>query len=122
MIRFATWLHAWKDRHDQHAALAQLTDRDISDMGLDRAEAMALIDGPADIPERVADMASVFGLPVDAVQRSRAVALDMFQTCANCPDREGCARGLAGDAAARAAVAADCPNRATFQAMAARGA
>lgn len=120
MNRFTTWLHAWKDRHDQHAALAQLTDREIADMGLDRAEALALIDGPADIPDRVADMASVFGLPPDAVQRSRDVALDIFQTCANCPDRDACARGLAGDAAARAAAAADCPNRATFQALAPR--
>ena len=104
-----TRLRALLDRYAQMKTVEALTYRDLDDLGMTRAQVMAFVTMPADVPDRVARMAAIFGIPEAELKVNHADYLELLGACGHCPDRAACARLLhKGDA--RPQDAAFCPN------------
>ncbi|ESW60198.1 MAG: hypothetical protein Q27BPR15_13260 [Rhodobacter sp. CACIA14H1] len=102
-------IRALLDRWHQLKTVEQLTDRDLDDLGMTRAQIQAFVTMPADVPDRVARMAALFGIPEADLKANHADYLELLGTCAHCTERTACAR-LLHTSGARAQEATFCPN------------
>lgn len=98
-----------------------LTERDLDDLGLNRAQMLALAWLPQDAPDRMAQMAAHYGLDRTALQDDRATFLNLLGTCGTCHDRAACADLLARSGPLSRAETGFCPNAGQFAAMAESG-
>lgn len=105
-----TRLRALIDRWHQLKTVEALTDRDLDDLGMTRAQIQAFVTMPADVPDRVARMAAIFGIPEADLKANYADYLELLGTCGHCPDRAACSLLLHKGDIARPADATFCPN------------
>ncbi len=103
-------IRALLDRWHQLKTVDSLTDRDLDDLGMTRAQIEAFVTMPADVPDRVARMAAIFGIPEADLKANHADYLELLGTCAHCPDRSTCATLLHKGQLAQPADATFCPN------------
>jgi hypothetical protein len=89
-----------------------LTDRDLEDIGISRAQMLDFLRMPEDINERVIAMGAIFGVPAADLKRDYGLWLDLLTTCGHCTDRAACSRAL--DRGADPADCGFCGNRAAF--------
>lgn len=106
------------DRLDQLKQVDALSDHDLADLGMTRAQVTAFATMPADVPDRVTAMAAIFGIPADALKANRADYLELLGTCADCRHRAKCGRLLQDAPLAAPAEAAFCPNAPLYTAQA----
>ena len=104
-----TRLRAVLDRHAQLKTVEALTDRDLDDLGMTRSQIAAFVLMPSDVPDRVARMAALFGIPESELKANHADYLERLGTCAHCTERSACAH-LLHRADARPQDASFCPN------------
>lgn len=105
-----TRLRALIDRYAQLKTVEALTDRDLDDLGMTRAQIEAFVTMPADVPDRVARMAAIFGIPESDLKANHADYLELLGTCAHCPDRAACSLLLHKGDLAQPKDATFCPN------------
>jgi uncharacterized protein YjiS (DUF1127 family) len=103
-------IRALIDRWHQIKSLDTLTDRDLADLGMSRAQVEAFILMPQDVPDRVARMAAIFGIPEVELKANHTDYLELLGTCAQCRDRAACALVLQKGDIARPKDADFCPN------------
>ena len=84
-------IRALLDRWHQLKTVDSLTDRDLDDLGMTRSQIEAFVTMPADVPDRVARMAALFGIPEADLKANHADYLELLGTCAHCRDRAACA-------------------------------
>lgn len=102
-------IRALIDRWQQIKTVEALTDRDLSDLGMTRAQILAFIRMPSDVPERVARMAARFAIPETDLTSDHALYLELLGTCATCTERSACAHLLLGSSTTTG-DATLCPN------------
>lgn len=96
-----------------------LSDRDLDDLGMSRAQVEAFVRMPRDTADRMAYMAANFGITEDDLKADYAAYLELLGTCGHCQDRAACAVVLAKGDLARPSDCAFCPNASAFAGMAA---
>jgi hypothetical protein len=95
-----------------------LTDRDLDDIGISRAQMLDFLRMPEDINERVLAMGAIFGVPAADLKRDHGLWLDLLTTCGHCTDRAACSHAL--DQGADPAECGFCGNRAAFSDLSAK--
>ena len=110
------------DRLDQLKQVDALSDHDLHDLGMTRAQVTAFATMPADVPDRVSAMAAIFGIPANELKANRADYLELLGTCADCRQRAKCARVLHDTSLAQPADATFCPNAPVYTAKATQAA
>ncbi|MBC2834275.1 DUF1127 domain-containing protein [Paragemmobacter straminiformis] len=103
-------IRAFLDRWHDLKSVDALSDRELDDLGMSRAQIAEFIAIPADVPDRIARMAAVFGIPEAELQARRADYLELLSTCHHCPDRAACTLALHKGDIRSPADAAFCPN------------
>jgi hypothetical protein len=106
MAGLLQWVGKWfQDRQ----YLQCLSDVQLPDIGISRADLMAAMAAPKDTPERMQSMAAAHGLPRDAVDKEHWRSLDIARACGQCRERAICKRWLNGQ---EGKIGADafCPN------------
>jgi hypothetical protein len=111
-------IKALVDRWHDLREVESLTDRDLEDLGMSRAQVLHFTRMPYDVADRVAHMAAVFGLTEDELQKDYGAYLDLLDTCGGCTERGPCARILASGQASPDRCLF-CPNAPAFAAAAA---
>lgn len=96
-----------------------LSERDLSDIGLSRAEVIDFVQMPVDSPRRLAAMAEIFGLTEAELRAEHEAYLDLLRNCGHCGARRACSETLAHANQARPADCGFCPNAAEYAARAA---
>jgi hypothetical protein len=91
-----------------------LSDRDLTDLGINRDQLLAFLRMPQDITERVTAMAAIFGVPQAELKRNYPQWIDILTTCGHCSDRTACRKVLDKGSAARPEEAPFCGNREVF--------
>lgn len=94
-----------------------MSDRDLDDLGMSREQVRAFALMPADVPDRVAAMGRIFGLPEAELKRDHAMWIELLETCGHCSDRGACGLALAQGTLTRAADCGFCRNRGNFFAL-----
>lgn len=84
-------IKALVQRWNEVREVSALTDRDLSDLGMSRAQVEAFVRMPQDVPDRVVAMAQIFGLSEADIKANHAEWLDLLETCGSCHDRDACA-------------------------------
>ena len=84
--RIKALLDRWQDVREVSA----LSDRDLDDLGMSRAQVEAFVRMPHDVPDRVIAMARIFGLDEVEVKANHAEWLDLLEVCGTCHDRGAC--------------------------------
>jgi Domain of unknown function (DUF1127)/Family of unknown function (DUF6455) len=111
--RIKTLLHRWSEFKEVNA----LTDRDLADLGLSRAQVVAFTQMPSDISDRVAAMGAIFGIPEVDLKRDHAQWVDLLETCGPCSHRAACSAVLAKADQSHPSDCSFCLNRESFAAM-----
>ncbi len=96
-----------------------LTDRDLDDLGMTRAQVTKFALMPHDVPDRLAAMAAIFDLSAADLKRDYTAYLDLLGTCGSCRDRAACTRVLARGDLSKPADCGFCPNAESFAELAA---
>lgn len=109
MERFLMLFRRSRDRNE----LMALSDRELADLGVSRAQALELVNLPDDVPARVAAMGRLFGLGEAELTANRDLWHELLETCHHCAALPTCARFMASGAP-EPANAGFCPNRAEF--------
>ena len=78
------------ERWNEVREVGALSDRDLDDLGMSRAQVEAFVRMPHDVPDRVIAMARIFGLDEAEVKANHAEWLDLLETCGTCHDRGAC--------------------------------
>lgn len=102
-------------RHEDLETVAALSDRELADIGITREQALHLVALPQDVTERVVEMARIFGVPEDELQRNRAEWVEMLQVCDTCQHLPACQHLLQVSEFATPEAAGFCPNKANFE-------
>jgi len=105
-----TRLRALLDRWNQLKTVEALSDRDLQDLGMTRAQVEAFVTMPRDVPDRVARMAAIFGIPEADLKANHDEYLELLGTCAHCADRAACSLLLHKGDLAQPKDATFCPN------------
>lgn len=114
--RLRTLLHTLRSLDE----IDGLSDRDLADISLSRAEVADLARMSAAIPARMARMAAVFGVSEADLTADRATAVEATQRCAHCGAARTCAHQFAEGTVTVEAAAGYCPNAALYRDLAAR--
>ncbi|MCW1931790.1 DUF6455 family protein [Pararhodobacter zhoushanensis] len=101
-------------------AIAEMSEADLADMGVSRAQAQALAAVEDSVPVRLAEMARSQHVPETVLARDRDSWHELVHRCAECHDVPACERYLAREEGMDAESVAFCPNMAMFNALAAR--
>ena len=96
----------------------RLTDRELEDLGMTRAQVLHFVRMPSDVPDRVAAMAQIFKLSPEDVKANHGRYLDLLDTCGTCGHRRACKLVLGQGDTARATDVGFCPNAPEFRSMA----
>ncbi|MCA2012582.1 DUF6455 family protein [Pararhodobacter sp. CCB-MM2] len=118
-MKMERFLHLFRVSRDLHEIEA-MSARELADLGVTRAEAMELAALPDDVPQRVTEMARVFGLDPSEVMQDRRVWHELLQNCHHCHDLGTCHRFMAReekDEPVDTTTLTFCPNRRTFDAL-----
>ena len=99
--------------------IASLRDRDIEDIGLDRATLEDIAHLPEDVPDRMVAMAGVHGLRAEDLRSDWGRYLDLVRTCGHCRVRARCGRTLAATWGPSPEGVRFCPNAQAYAALAA---
>lgn len=91
-----------------------LTDRDLMDLGMTRAQVETFARMPLDVADRVTAMATNFGISAADLKTNYPEYLDLLTACGRCHDRAACGLVLAKGELARPSDAAFCPNAPVF--------
>lgn len=116
--RIKALIHRWDEIREVDA----LSDRDLDDIGLSRAQLEDFVRMPHDIDQRVTAMAAVFGVDETELRRDHGQLLDMLHTCGHCKDRGACALVLERAELSRPRDADFCPNAGDFTRLAQKSA
>ncbi len=95
-----------------------MTDRDLSDLGVTRAQLLNFVKMPEDVLGRMGKMANVFGADLREIQNHRDSYLDAVEACHSCDAQKICRKTLAaqGPSRPRAEDIDFCPNAALYAA------
>ena len=96
------------------AEVAMLSDRELTDLGVSRDQAMQLAALPDDVPGRVAAMGRIFGLSEAELTRDRAQWTGLLTVCQSCRELRACRKLLDRADSASPADAGFCPNWTEF--------
>jgi hypothetical protein len=88
-----------------------LTERDLDDLGMSRAQVYEFLRMPRDIADRVMAMGAIFGVPEADLKRDHGQWVDLLTVCGHCADRGACDKVLARAAEADPARVDFCGNR-----------
>lgn len=113
-------LRAVLQRMSETAEVNALTDHDLDDLGLSRAQLLAFLRMPRDLSERVTAMGEIFGVPKEDLKRDYAQWIDLLTVCGHCTERGLCASVLDKGSAAHASDCGFCGNKGSFAGLAAR--
>ena len=106
-----------KELHSRIKALAEidnLSESDLTDLGLNRDQMRMLVAIPRDVGDRVAAMARLFGVDPAGLQADRSEFVDVLAKCSQCQVLGQCAHELAKGDAADPENCGFCVNAATF--------
>ena len=106
------------DRWKEVREVGALTDRDLDDLGMSRAQVEAFVRMPHDVPDRVIAMARIFGLNEAEVKDNHAEWLELLETCGTCHDRGACKLVLERGELSRPQDCSFCLNAHSFDAKA----
>lgn len=106
------------DRWNEVREVSALTDRDLDDLGMSRAQVEAFVHMPHDVPDRVVAMARIFGLSEAEVKADHAEWLELLETCGTCRDRGACKLVLERGDLSRSHECGFCLNTHAFEAKA----
>lgn len=106
---FAKW-HEIKE-------IEALTNAELDDLGMTREQVEFFVRMPADVPARMAKMASVFGLSEDQLKANQAEYLDLLNVCGHCGARKACGKLLSHADTASRDETGFCPNAGTYTNM-----
>ena len=95
-----------------------LSDRDLDDLGMTRAQLLDFLAMPRDIDQRVTAMGAIFGLSERALKHDHGLWVELLSSCGQCADRAACGKLLAKGDAAAPSEAVFCANRDTFAELA----
>lgn len=112
--RIKTLVQRWNEVREVDA----LSDRDLSDLGISRAQVEAFVRMPQDVPDRVLAMAGIFGLSEAEVKANHAEWLDLLETCGSCHERSRCSTVLERGDLSRPCDCGFCLNAECFSAKA----
>lgn len=101
-------------RYRDLSVIAELSERELADIGVSREQALHLAAMPRDVPGRITAMARIFGIAEEALQRDRAAWMEMLEVCDGCRELPACRRLLMLGDFATPEEAGFCPNRACF--------
>lgn len=110
--RIKALMHRWQDLKE----IAQLSQRDLDDLGMTRDQVEAFARMPQDVPDRVVAMAQIFGLTEAQVRADGDRYHELLHTCGQCKDRRNCSKVLERGALAKPSDAAFCMNKTSFAA------
>lgn len=96
----------------------QLSDMELDDLGMTRAQVLRFVRMPHDVPDRVAAMAQIFGIPEADVKANHGRYMDLLDTCGTCGHRSACKMVLKQGDSARATDVGFCPNAPEYRSMA----
>ena len=96
MTGLSHWVGRWLQKHQERQYLHRLTDLELKDAGLSRADFMTALAAPADTRQRMLSMAAAYGLPGVALDNEHWRALDIARACGQCGERAKCRRWLTG--------------------------
>ena len=113
MERFRALFRRSRDQHD----LMAMSDRELADLGVSRAQALALSRLPDDVPGREQAMGRIFGLSEAELSENREVWHELLQSCNHCAALPQCARYMAGPSQLRHETGF-CPNHGQFGVLA----
>lgn len=108
-------IKALLDRWHEVREVSALTDRDLTDLGMSRAQVEAFVRMPHDVPDRVIAMARIFGLDEAEVKANHAEWQDLLEVCGTCHDRGACKLVLERGELSRPQECSFCLNAHTFE-------
>lgn len=88
--RVRTLIHRLKEVSEVN----NLSERDLHDLGISRAQLLKFLDMPRDINDRVKAMAAIFGIPETTLKADQGQWLDLLTTCGQCSDQQACSHAL----------------------------
>ena len=107
-------IKALHQRRMNFREVAGLSNRELDDLGMTRAQIEAFVGMPQDVPDRVTAMARIFGLSDAEIKAENAQYADLLVTCGGCKDRKACKTVLSLGDEAHPEDAAFCLNSANF--------
>ena len=112
--RIKSLIHRWDEIREVDA----LSDRDLDDIGLSRAQLEDFVRMPHDIDQRMSAMAAIFGVDEATLRADHGQLIELLHTCGHCQDRGACALVLERGELSRPRDAEFCPNATDFTQMA----
>lgn len=109
-------LKAMVEHRREHAEIAQLSERDLDDLGLTREQLLNVVDTPEDVSRRMLQMAARHGISEEELENYRQDFAVLLGTCAHCHSVGTCGRMLA-DPTEPAEAATFCPNHKDYLAL-----
>lgn len=109
-------LKAMVEHHREHLEIAQMSDRDLDDLGLTREQLIHVVDTPEDVSRRMLQMAKRHGISEEELEAYRQDFAQLLETCDHCHSAGKCGRFLA-DPSQPATAATFCPNHAEYLAL-----
>ena len=106
------------ERWNEAREVESLSERDLDDLGMSRAQVEAFVRMPHDVPDRVLAMAAIFGLSEDEVKANHGEWLELLETCGTCHDRGACKMVLERGELSRPQDCSFCLNAHQFEAKA----
>lgn len=120
MVKVTDRIRDWIERNRLAREVAELSSRDVTDLGLSREELNVLTRMPSRVRERMEAMARVFGADPRDIYLERWRNIDLAMACHNCAAVTECAVQLSRPTEARAENCGFCPNAAAYRTMARR--
>jgi uncharacterized protein YjiS (DUF1127 family) len=113
-IAMFTRIRALLQRLHEAQEVNALTDRELDELGVSRAQVLDFLRMPQDTTQRVTAMGAIFGIPEAELKRDHTQWVELVSVCGHCADRNACAKVLAKADAADPAQVDFCGNRAAF--------
>ena len=102
------------DRWNTLKEIDALSEHELSDLGMTRDQVRRFVQMPADVADRVAHMAAIFGLSDADLHKHHDAYVTLLETCGGCRERRACSRVLALGEAASPGMCSFCLNAESF--------
>jgi hypothetical protein len=116
-VMMERFLRAFRRSRDLSDVLA-MEDSDLADLGITRAQALALNALPDDVPARVQSMGRVFGLSDETLLADSDRWHELLYSCNRCDGLPACRRFMAREEQGSPDEVHFCPNSGAFRALA----